>query len=342
MPAFPVRSTFALALAALLAPACAGTPAASPPPPGSLPAQEAWDACLGPPPREHRGWSQQGPDLVGTHVVGSGERAAFVRTFLLDGMTTKEGAPVQQVRVSAAGLAGQVGSAAIAGAGFDGVQVRAVLDCAGGAASRPLTARIAAAYHDPRRPAADAWLYRVEILDADGRAAPACAPDADGETGAVALDGVWDARGRHVARPGALSFACAEAAVAKCVRWGYGPEGDMLAACTRMARADYCGDGESATQKGTDVNLWDREGRVPRGASRDGASFEAAWTEDGAVCSSHARWPKRAHPCAGRGSAGGAARMNEQNLPVCRSQAEAEAIAGPGKALLFNESSVHE
>jgi hypothetical protein len=344
MPAPLARPTFLvpLALAAILAPGCAGAPAPAALEPGVSPAQAAWDACLGPPPREHRGWSQQGPDLVGTHVVGSEDRSAVVRTFLLEGMTTKDGAPVLEARVTAAGLVGQVGGAEVAGAGLTDARLRAVLDCAGGAGSRPLSARIAAAYRDPRRPSVEAWLYRVEILDADGRPAPACAPDEDGETGALAMAGVWDARGGHVDRPGAVTFACAEAAVAKCVRWGYGPDpGDeLLAACTRMARADYCGDGHSETRKGTEIDLWDSRGRVARGAPRGGASFEAAWSRDGAVCMSHPRWPKLAYPCAGRGSAGGP--TNDQNLPVCRSQAEAEGLAGPGKALMFDASSVHE
>jgi hypothetical protein len=282
---------------------------------------------------------------VGAHVVGTERRSAFVRTFLLDGMTTGEGVAVQQVRVAAGGLVGQLAAAApveMAGSRWENVRLRAVLDCAGGAAPRPLEARIAAAYRDPRRPAVEAWLYRVEILDAAGRPAPACEPDAEGETGALALAGVWDARGRHLDRPGAFTFACAEAAVAKCVRWGYSPgqPGDLHAACTRMARADYCGDGEATTETRTPVNLWDGAGRVPRGPARDGASFEAAWTDEGAVCMSHARWPKRTHACAPR-RGGGAARVNELNVPICRSQAEAEALAG-GRPLLFDESSVHE
>jgi hypothetical protein len=335
------RSTwYALTLAAAISPACVETPPVAAPASIASPAQAAWDACLGPPPREHRGWSEQGPDLVGAHVEGSEKRYAVVRTFLLDGMTTKDGAPIQEVHATASGLVGRVGATEIAGAAWENVRVRAVLGCADGA-SRPLDARIAAAYRDPQRPAADAWLYRVEIADASGRPAPACAPDGGGETGALALAGAWDERGQHLDRPGTFSFACAEAAVAKCVRWGYAAGGDLHAACTRMARADYCGDGEPATQKGTQVDLWDHEGRVRRGPPVDGASFEAAWTKDGALCMSHPRWPRRAHACAA-GPGAGALGVNELNVPICRSQAEAEGLAGPGKALVFDESSVHE
>ena len=53
---------------------------------------------------------------------------------------------------------------------------------------------------------------------------------------------------------------------------------------------------------------------------------------------SHARWPEYTKACPDRRGSG----LNEYNVPVCRSPAEAEAFAGPGKGLLFNESSVHE
>ena len=150
--------------------------------------------------------------------------------------------------------------------------------------------------------------------------------------------------------PSPLTAAkCAESAAAKCARWGYRPweaadpahpdaARDLHAACTRMARADYCGDGRSATRKGTDVNHWDRESRVPRGAPRSGVSFEAAWTPRGAACMSHARWPEETKPCPARGSSS----LNEYNVPVCRTPAEAEAFTEPGKPLLYNESSVRE
>jgi hypothetical protein len=105
-----------------------------------------------------------------------------------------------------------------------------------------------------------------------------------------------------------------------------------------MARADYCGDGRSATRKGTDVNLWDWERHVARGAPRSGASFEAAWTPRGAACMGHARWPLRTKTCPDRRGPG----LNEYNVPVCRSPAEAEAFAAPGQPLLFDESSVHD
>jgi hypothetical protein len=339
-----------VALSAALVPGCAGTAGPATAPPGGI---SAWDACLGPPPREPRGEKNQGPDLTGALVTGSEKRYAFVRTFQTEGMVTASGVPIQKVRVVRGALVGEVASPSgpveLTGAGWKDVRLHAVLDCADGATHRPLEATIADAYHDPQRAEADAWLYHVKILDDPAsKERWACDPDDKGDTGAIPLDGVWDAHGEHQARTGAFSFACTGAAAAKCVRWGYRPwelaeaghpaPRDMHAACTRMTRADYCGDGRSATAKGTTINLWDRENRTKRGATPDGFSFEAAWTPAGAVCMGHARWPKRTSACADRKGPG----LNEYNVPVCGSQAEAEALAGAGKVLFFDESASNE
>ena len=332
---------------------CATTPPASAPQPAV--SQAAWDACLGPAGRQ-RGWSSQGPDLVGTHVTGSDGRAAAVRTFLLDGMSTRDGLPIRRVRVVHGALVGEIAAATgpteIAGAAWDKARVRAVLDCVDGT-SLPLTAQIEAVHRDAERPDADAWLYHLAILDTPSGRQSACDPDLESretgatavegeakETGAAVFAGVWAASGELRERPGAFTFACAEAAVTKCDRWGYRPEsaGDLHAACTRMARADYCGDGGAATRKGTQVDHWDRDGHAKRGAPRQDQTFEAAWSPRGAVCMGHPRWQGLAHTCAPSGAAG---EKNEFNVPVCHTLAEAEALAGPGRALLFNESRAH-
>jgi hypothetical protein len=85
--------------------------------------------------------------------------------------------------------------------------------------------------------------------------------------------------------------------LAKCARWGYRPwqsyNGVPLAAyhqaCTRMARADYCGDGESHTKDGTPVDIYDNLGLLVRG-NDPLLHFEASWTPRGAYCISKQRW----------------------------------------------------
>lgn len=75
-----------------------------------------------------------------------------------------------------------------------------------------------------------------------------------------------------------VSVAAAEA---KCDGFGYGALPDHHAACVRMIRADYCGDGESWTQDGTEINLYDS-----LGINTDSAdwSVDAEWTPAGARC----------------------------------------------------------
>ena len=86
--------------------------------------------------------------------------------------------------------------------------------------------------------------------------------------------------------------------LAKCVRWGFAPwvkreSADMRAlhqTCTRMVRADYCGDGVPHTKEGTPINLWDTAGINVR-SNTPGMAFEAAWGPHGALRIERSRWP---------------------------------------------------
>src|SRR5205814_7622470 len=110
---------------------------------------------------------------------------------------------------------------------------------------------------------------------------------------AGAVPGVWGADGaRRDDAPGRFTLACETGAIGKCVQWGYRPwearGGRSLAelhqACTRMARADYCGDGRSHTSENTTIDYYDELGvQSPARADRGPAHpFEAAWAPDGA------------------------------------------------------------
>jgi hypothetical protein len=124
---------------------------------------------------------------------------------------------------------------------------------------------------------------------------------------AIPLSGAWDeSTGARVDAPTRFTFACEGYALAKCVELGYAPwrratecraPGDCRVvqlsshhqACTRMLRADYCGDGTSTTRDGTLVDLWDA-----LGLQQDEAPswpFEAEWTTAGAACVTTTRWP---------------------------------------------------
>lgn len=83
------------------------------------------------------------------------------------------------------------------------------------------------------------------------------------------------------------------------MRWGYAPwnehDGQSLKdyhqACTRMARADYCGDGVAHTRNGTLIDLWDKLD-IQRPDNGLDLAFEAAWTPDGAFSIERTRYPE--------------------------------------------------
>jgi hypothetical protein len=121
---------------------------------------------------------------------------------------------------------------------------------------------------------------------------------------------VWRRDGLHEADARRISFACTGAVAYKCVTWGYHPGADPSSlgwrahqACTRMARADYCGNGHTHTRVNTEIVFYDFAGVTrppprtfpgPEGwPPRPGQTFfEAAWKAgaNGAVCMSRVRW----------------------------------------------------
>ena len=123
---------------------------------------------------------------------------------------------------------------------------------------------------------------------------------------AIPLNGHWDENtGGHTADSARFTFACRGAALAKCAEWGYErwqtrtecDGGDCKQqsleafhqACTRMVRADYCGDGVPHTENGTSINIWDPLGIQTRELGT-GMTLEAEWTAQGAACVKHTRW----------------------------------------------------
>lgn len=98
-----------------------------------------------------------------------------------------------------------------------------------------------------------------------------------------------------------LTFACRDGVAAKCQGWGYWSWNPKRAAyfqaCTRMARADYCGNGRSRTVDETMINYLDLH-RKPLGQLKamDGFEPEAVWglgaagKPPAAICLSRTRW----------------------------------------------------
>jgi hypothetical protein len=140
---------------------------------------------------------------------------------------------------------------------------------------------------------------------------------------AIALDGVWGNK-RYESRTsqtlydtghwrssaalgGELTLACDDAAIGKCVRWGYKPwtsaenaqgqQVDLRAlhqACARAATADYCGDGQCQTYAGTTIWMRDIHGFTDEPGWTNVAiadpPFEASFDTGGAGCVARLRY----------------------------------------------------
>ncbi|PCC70575.1 hypothetical protein SAMN02745121_05540 [Nannocystis exedens] len=154
----------------------------------------------------------------------------------------------------------------------------------------------------------DVWEYDLD-LQVSLINQPLCVDGQGKRTRALLLGDVWDpATGaKTFPRPDkALTFACKDGALAKCVLFGYRPwatvNGVSLAdyhqACTRMVRADYCGDGQSHTTLGTPIHVLDQLG-IQNADANTPYVVEAEWGPNGAVClnPSNARKPNLTLGC---------------------------------------------
>jgi hypothetical protein len=153
----------------------------------------------------------------------------------------------------------------------------------------------------------DVYLYFLSY-GAKGRGLqdrlPLCGVDAAGEAiPAIPVGGFWDFRagvpggGSKTSSATHFTFGCKNTAIGKCVVLGYKPWRkdcagasceDHHQACTRMVRADYCGDGRSWTHNGRKINLYDGIGRQD---DTEAWTFEAEWDVNGARCINSTRLP---------------------------------------------------
>jgi hypothetical protein len=163
---------------------------------------------------------------------------------------------------------------------------------------RKLTFQIKDVELDPKDAQKETYLYTVFYQDtADSQWKNLCEPDAENVAKAISLSGSWDDKGAHIDSKELFTFACTNGALAKCDRLGYKPwkkvEGKSLRnyhqACTRMVRADYCGNGNSHTRDGTQIDVYDVLG-IQKPTPNDNMVFEAAWGPDGATCINRPRW----------------------------------------------------
>ncbi len=145
-------------------------------------------------------------------------------------------------------------------------------------------------------PQQDIWKYQVSFQEpTDGQWYPICTTAEGTPLKAIPLWNRWNygegvaGGGAKIHDPGAFTFACEGGALAKCVEFGYAPwrsvAGESLEgthqACTRLVRADFCGDGTSYTVDGTWVNLYDA---MSVQVDTESWLAEAEWNTEGAIC----------------------------------------------------------
>jgi hypothetical protein len=257
---------------------------------------------------EQPGMTLQGMTLQGMTLQGMTLQGMTLQGMNLGGATLS-GDALEHVRVERGEVVAERGTTTLRGTALVGAHLRAQ---ARNLATTPPTAtsieyRITAispedAQYDPTH-TGNTYLYTLEqLVDDTGAWQPACPADTDGRRVAIPLAALWDEHGDRSVSSSLFTFGCTTGVIAKCYRWGYRPwvtgYGDLTAmhwTCTRLARADYCGNGVPHTRNGTTINVWDTlppPGPIQRHGllTPVGMTFEAGWNTGGAVCMSRARW----------------------------------------------------
>lgn len=157
-------------------------------------------------------------------------------------------------------------------------------------------------------------LYRVIYLDGPDAGQSVCGSKDGEQIWATMLPQRFntDSGAEISADPNQYTFSCRFGGIQKCQEYGY-PKNqkryedfggnsrrrrltDYHAACVRLVRADYCGDGIAHTFDGTSIDIYDhlRGGNTPSSSPTNADSlgyyFEAEWEKDGAHCISKTRW----------------------------------------------------
>jgi ADYC domain len=259
---------------------------------------------------EQFGSNIQGTELQGTQLQGSNIQGMTMQGFGFAGATLN-GAALTNVHVDKGELVADQNQVTLHGTSLAGAhlyaQVRNISVSPPTTASVEyrITSVVAETAYDPTN-TGSTFLYTLEQnVDNLGSWQPACPLDLDGARVAIPLAATWDETGARVESTTMFTFGCTSGVIAKCYRWGYRPwvtgYGDLAEMhwiCTRLARADYCGNGKSHTHDGTLINIWDTlpsPGPIQHWEALPGELlpellFEAGWRTNGAACLSHARW----------------------------------------------------
>jgi hypothetical protein len=260
-----------------------------------------------------QGISEQGVELNGFSLQGFSLQGDELKGFTFASFENANGA-VAEVTLNGTVFQGtDAVTGPISGAGFIGARLTAVrVD------NTPLTEiRIedVVAYNvAPPQGSGDPeiTLYEISALDTQtGTRVNPCGERNGLPVLAVPVSGWWKYAsgtpqgGDYNADSTLFTLSCRSGVIAKCVFFGYKPWKTIQEcngttcktlsmqpfhqACTRMMRNDRCGNGNSHTVNGTEINLYDKHG-IQLDESTT-IPLEAEWGIDGATCVKHHRWP---------------------------------------------------
>jgi hypothetical protein len=226
---------------------------------------------------EANGISLNGISLNGISLNGMSLNGISLNGISLNG-TRVNGISLNGVSVSGTQLQGiKSTGGSVTGAAMVGATLKGVLSNGSN-----LDLRIDASALLPA-PNADVRTYTITYATTTGPK-PLCVGPT-GENEAILFPGTWNLTTvRHQADWNMSTVSCRGATFAKCEELGY--KGDSLLdtyhqACVRALRADYCGDGQSHTVNGTQINIYDRLGKQ---TDNQTWSIESNWTTEGAIC----------------------------------------------------------
>jgi hypothetical protein len=267
----------------------------------------------------------QGRELLGLgfkrHPDWPKDKQLFSRIdrFVVNKVADRSGAPITGITVDNLTLVGQVvrdGSSEPV-TDWDGATFEGKLRCVNPKFRTPhksfiskeiaVKVRIAATRHmpmnlsfgGPKTQGQSSTVYALEYESGDHSWKQACEDPGDI---AFPIPGYWETNGTYLANPprktAEFSFACVKRDVARCLRRGYLANAEshsdqkiLFEACTRMMRADYCGDGTTYTEDGSAVTSWDNRKIVAKDQHQSPLVFEAAWNAGGMFCISRTRYP---------------------------------------------------
>jgi len=248
-----------------------------------------------------------GLHVNGLHVNGLHVNGLHVNGLHVNG-TSLNGLHVNGTKLEGTVFSGTVDGKPVSGNAFSGAIMTATIE--GHLGTLQVRIDEVSPSSDP-----DINLYGVSVLPRGSTGWQPLCTDLNGDAvKAIPLRGYWDESqgtptgGDHFDSPNEITFACTGYTLAKCVEIGYKPWKTTVEcsspgvchsiplsyhhqACTRMLRADYCGDGTPTTRDGTLVDIADSVGLESPEAPASWV-FEAEWGAEGAACVKNTRWQK--------------------------------------------------